>query len=190
LPGPFQNGVNGGPQSGWDLIDYWFHLEKTWHDRQSTHKNRNGSHENFGTGCRIDPAAEIREPVVIGNHVYIGPDCRIGPYASIGDGCIIEGQSTIENARLTPGTFLCAHTELKESLLASGKVYNLKNRAVIDSLDTLVSVGSKNGHSRTVDPRSRIRQRLRQFWKMSSSPENLAPLDHSAAANLTAKLKS
>lgn len=79
-----------------------------------------------GSETRIDSAATVVGPVVIGNGVRIDGDSRVGPYLSVGDNCHIENASLQETVLLESVTV--SDVELRKSIIGAN--------AVVQSLDT------------------------------------------------------
>ncbi len=127
------------PKSGWDLLEYWFLMQSQWLDTVLLGSNQNTSVFSLGRFCSIHPSVQIKQPVWIGNHVHIGPGSEIGPYAIIGEGAILPGPSKVKNSVIGPRTFLAGHTELLNSYLLGGCLFNFNYKAKISQIDTLMA---------------------------------------------------
>ena len=127
------------PTDGWQLLDYWFLLQKKWLDTVLKGDDKTLISLSIGRFCSIHPSVEINMPVWIGDYVSIGPGSVIGPYACINNGCIVEGPSEIRNSFLGEHTFLSGHTELTDAYLEGGRFISLRHRSHIENMDAIIA---------------------------------------------------
>lgn len=127
-------------QNGWDLLDYWMQLQREWLNKTFAHTNDlQAQMLGIGRFCSIHPSATLQQPVFMGDYVHIGPDCTVGPYAVIGNGAVLQGPSHVEQSIIAPHTFLSGHTELKSCYLEGGKLFQLKHRVHLASIDSFIA---------------------------------------------------
>lgn len=96
----------------------------------------------------IDPTAEIKGPVLIGEGSKIGPKVKIEPYTVIGEGCCIEEQASVKRSVIGNGVYIGPKASLRSTVLGNGvKVY--ANASLYE--------GSVVGDDTTVKERSLIK---------------------------------
>lgn len=132
-------------KDGWDLLNYWMQLQKEWLSKTFANTNDlEAQMLGIGRFCTIHPSATLQQPVFMGDYVHIGPDCTIGPYAVIGSGAVLAGPSHVEQAIIAPHTFLAGHTELRSCYLEGGKLFQLKHKVHLASIDSFIAGSLKD----------------------------------------------
>lgn len=169
-------------RDGWDLLNYWMQLQREWLNKTFANTNElEAQMLGIGRFCTIHPSATLQQPVFMGDYVHIGPDCTIGPYAVIGSGSVLAGPSHVEQAIIAPHTFLAGHTELTNCYLEGGKLFQLKHKVHLSSIDSFIA-GSLQQLPQ--DQKPRLLERLEAFYLWAkasfkslflaqSSPESL-----------------
>ncbi|HJL42302.1 MAG TPA: hypothetical protein RMG48_13460 [Myxococcales bacterium LLY-WYZ-16_1] len=126
------------PTDGWSLLEHWFGMRAQWFER-APQTYPHFERLSVGRFSQIHPTARIRPPVWFGDYVQVGPGCVVGPYVNLGRGAVLQGPSFVENAVITEHTVLAGHTELKDALLDGGRLFNLRHKAEVPRLDTLIA---------------------------------------------------
>ena len=108
-----------------------------------------------GDGCRIDPSAQVRGPVLLGPDCSIGPGaCLLGPMvlgrgSSVERGCTLEGSILWDGAQIGEGAFLegCV---LGSNVRVAGGVKIGQGCVLAD--DVVVGAGNRLEHGMAVWP--------------------------------------
>ena len=139
---PWENNVetgDGAKPKGWELIDHWFRMEKSWFNVSFDNADIPDVNLAIGRNCNIHPTTKLNMPVFIGNNVQIAEGCEIGPYASIGSDCMLSGYNSVQHSKIEPRTFLGQHTELNGCYLEGGLLANLRHRALVPKVESFVA---------------------------------------------------
>lgn len=121
----------------WALLAHWRKLDKAWlAEMESANLEINLS---IGRLCRIHPTAKLIPPFFIGDHVAVGPGASIGPNAVIGTGSLVAENTIVREARVMPNSFLGAHLTLENSILFGGVIFNCKNKARVERIESFVA---------------------------------------------------
>jgi len=147
------------PKDGWELILHWHALEQEWLQVFSEDTKRFGDYVAIGKYCEIAADTEFIKPYWIGDFVNIGPSSKIGPNVVIESGCIIAGNSNIENAHLGPNTYLGPETDLIEAAIERNELISFKNRAYVNGLEALIA-NDLSGNKEIKKRKPSLRDRL------------------------------
>ena len=74
----------------------------------------------IGRGSRVDSAAELRSPVLVGAGSEIAAGAEVGPDAVLGDGCKIGDGARVEGAVLHDGAMVEAGAVVRDSIVGAG----------------------------------------------------------------------
>ncbi|WP_309400711.1 hypothetical protein [Cerasicoccus maritimus] len=143
------------PKDEWELLGYWIHLDKTW--LAASQSKALDINLSVGRLCRIHPSVKLIPPYLIGDHVAIGPGATIGPNAVLGNGSMIAESTIVRSARVMPHSFLGAHLTLENSILLGGVLYNHKNKARIERIDSFIADSTQHASSQKTPCRERIK---------------------------------
>jgi hypothetical protein len=86
-------------------------------------------------GSRVDPTAQLTEPVWIGRNVRIGRDARIGPGVAIGDGAHINAGSLLSTAMVLPDTFIGDGLAVEDAIAGRGRLASVRHGTVVEVTD-------------------------------------------------------
>ena len=135
-------------RSQWDLLEYWFSLERECFSRLRFEGKTEDLELWIGRFSHVDPSAKRHFPLWIGDNVYIGPGAEVGPYASIGHNSVIEGHSEVIHSKVGDDTFLGAHTHLEAAYLDGNRLISRKHRTAVTMNDAFVATAIKKVHRR------------------------------------------
>ncbi len=70
----------------------------------------------IGQGSEIHPTARLIAPVWIGRHTLIRAHATVGPDCMVSDGCVIDGNATLRDSLILPGTYIGQGIELHDAV--------------------------------------------------------------------------
>lgn len=70
------------------------------------------------------PSVRFTPPVFIGADCRIGSHCRLGPNCVIGDGSVVDGQDSIQNTLIMPGSYVGPGLELQDAVVDRSLLVN------------------------------------------------------------------
>ncbi len=144
-------------ENEWDLLEYWFSLERECFNRYPFEGRTEDLELWIGRFSHLHPTAKLNFPLWIGDNVYVGPNCEIGPYASIGHHSVIEGNSSIVHAKVEDYTFLGAHTSVEAAYLDGDYLIQRKHRVKLRMKDAFVASKTQRAPERkTVSLKDRV----------------------------------
>ncbi len=150
-------------ESQWDLLEYWFSLERECFSRLRFEGKTEDLELWIGRFSHVDPSAKLHFPLWIGDNVYIGPGAEVGPYASIGHNSVIEGHSAVIHSKIGDDTFLGAHTHLEAAYLDGNRLISRKHRTAVTMNDAFVATAIKKV-KRHIKPGKRERVLAIGYW--------------------------
>ncbi len=77
-----------------------------------------------GKNVIIHPKADLRGPVILGDHTRIREDAEIGPYAVLGDRVMIDKGSQIRQAMVCPNSYVGRNLNLHHSIANQTRIFN------------------------------------------------------------------
>ena len=125
------------PDSGWQLLDYWFSLQTQWLDHMVHFDQALGF--AIGRYCRIHPTAKLVPPYYLGNQVAIGPGAEVGPYAVVGEGSIIAEGTLVQYSHIVARSYLGPQLSLRHSVLHGGIILNRSNCVRLGRLESFIA---------------------------------------------------
>lgn len=84
----------------------------------------------IGEGCRIDPAAKIVAPVVLGRNVIVAAEAEIGGNTTIGDSAIVGKYARLHRVVAWEGNYFGEHATLSDCTLANKNI--IKDHAAVN----------------------------------------------------------
>ena len=87
---------------------------------ETTIRTRLAEEGPIGKGARVDAAAELHSPVLVGAGSEIAAGAVVGPDAVLGDGCKIGDGAHVEGAVLHDGARVEAGAVVKDSIVGAG----------------------------------------------------------------------
>lgn len=95
-------------------------------------------------GARVDRAAVLEGPCLIGSGARICAGAYVGPYSVIGENCVIGENASVKRSVLWPGARLEAHAQARGCVLAAGAVLREGAQAYEESvLGARAEVGAR-----------------------------------------------
>jgi mannose-1-phosphate guanylyltransferase/phosphomannomutase len=127
----FPEMLRGGAKLGGYIIDaYWTDIGNLEQYQQANYDALEGRVRleslgtevqpgvRAGTGCRIDPSAQLHGPIVLGEGVRIGPGVEIVGPATLGNGSIVERNARITRSVLWEDCYIGEEATLLDCTLA------------------------------------------------------------------------
>jgi mannose-1-phosphate guanylyltransferase/phosphomannomutase len=101
-----------------------------------------------GTGCRIDPTAQLHRPIVLGDGVRIGPGVEIVGPATLGNGSIVERGARVTRSVLWEDCYIGEEATLNDCTIADRNTIE-RNATISES--TVVGRGCTIGSGAIVN---------------------------------------
>jgi len=132
----------GKSLQGFITQDYWTDIGNLQQYQQANIDALNGKvHLQFpgtekspgvwiGEGCRIDPAAKIVAPVVLGRNVIVAAEAEIGGNTTIGDSAIVGKYARLHRVVAWEGNYFGEHATLSDCTLANKNI--IKDHAAVN----------------------------------------------------------
>ena len=138
LPGQFLS----PPATAEELLEHWLGLQKYWLARRTA-----GGVEIdremvpggwVGPMARIHPGTELMPPFWIGARVQVGFGSRVGPDALIGADSVLDANVQVQNAVVSPGTYLGRNTRLHHSVAQGGILVDIGRGCRVDIAENFI----------------------------------------------------
>ena len=101
-----------------------------------------------GSGCKVDPSAQLRGPIVLGEGVRIGQNVQIVGPTVLGDNCIVESGARIERSVLWDDCYIGEEASLNDCTIADRNTIE-RNAQISES--TVVGRGCTIGSAAIVN---------------------------------------
>ena len=108
----------------------------------------------IGEGCRIDPAATIVAPVVLGRNVVVAEHAEIGGNTTIGDSAIVGRYARLHRVVAWEGNYFGEHATLNDCTIANKNI--IKDHAA-------VSEGAVVGSACTIGSGAVVRPNIKMW---------------------------
>src|SRR5262249_36159262 len=96
-----------------------------------------------GDGAEIEPTVSIEGPAFIRVRVRIAAGCRISGTSSIERDCQVDCGTVIDNSLVLPGTYIGVALDVRRSVVASARLFNLDRNIEVSVSDARLIGKSK-----------------------------------------------
>jgi mannose-1-phosphate guanylyltransferase/phosphomannomutase len=129
----------GEPLYGYVAEGYWSDIGNLEQYRQAHYDILNGKVQLtmpgqeiqpgvwVGENIKIDPAARISGPVLLGDYSEIGPHTEIGEFCVVGDHCVVGEGSSIKRSIVWEHSFIGDNSEIRGAILGRNSFLKGKN---------------------------------------------------------------